>query len=249
MAPRIGFLHTGAVHVDTFTRLLAEAEPSAIGVHVLDESLLSDAQRLGTTDPALLNRIEIRLRQAAEGSDAVLCTCSTLGAVAEAMSSRLGLPVVRVDRPMAAAAVLAGERIGIVASVESTVGPTRQLLEEEAEHQHCKVTLIDLPCPEAWEAFEVGDIDRYLTQIAEHVDGVAPTVDVIVLAQASMAGAVDRCSTQTPVLTSPRQASRPSLRRARAQPIIDAHSRRSARRETPRALSQNARPLTDRTCH
>jgi Asp/Glu/hydantoin racemase len=197
-------LHTGVVHVDTFTRLLAEAEPCAIGVHVLDESLLSDAQRLGTTDHALLDRIETRLRQAAEGSDAVLCTCSTLGAVAEAMSSRLGLPVVRVDRPMAAAAVLAGERIGIVASVESTMGPTRQLLEEEAEHQHCKVTLIDLPCSEAWEAFEAGDIDRYLTLVASHVDGVAPNVDVIVLAQASMAGAVDRCSTQTPVLTSPR---------------------------------------------
>ena len=204
MAPRIGFLHTAAVHVDTFTRLLAEAEPRAIGVHVLDESLLADARRLGTTDPALLSRIEIRLRQAAAESDAVLCTCSTLGAVAEAMSSRLGLPVVRVDRPMAAAAVQAGRRIGIVAAVESTVGPTRQLLEEEAEHRRAKVTLIDLPCPEAWEAFEAGDIDRYLTQVAEHVDRAAPTVDVVVLAQASMAGAVDRCSTRTPVLTSPR---------------------------------------------
>jgi Asp/Glu/hydantoin racemase len=192
------------VHVDTFTRLLAEVDPGAVGVHVLDESLLVDARSFGTSHPALLNRIEVRLREAAEGSGAVLCTCSTIGAVAEAMSPALGLPIVRVDRPMAAAAVLAGERIGIVAAVESTVGPTRQLLDEEAEAHQRKVTLIDLPCADAWEAFEAGDLDQYLTQIAEHVDDVAPTVDVIVLAQASMAAAVDRCTTRKLVLTSPR---------------------------------------------
>lgn len=204
MAQRIGFLHTGAAHVETFTRLLAEIDAEAVGVHVLDESLLADARRLGTSDPSLRNRIDVRLREAAEGSGAVLCTCSTIGAVAEAMSATLRLPIVRVDRPMAAAAVLAGERIGIVAAVESTLAPTRQLLQEEAEAQQRKVTLVDAPCAYAWAAFEAGDLDRYLTQIADHVDHVAPTVDVIVLAQASMASAVDRCTTRKVVLTSPR---------------------------------------------
>lgn len=171
---------------------------------MVDESLLAEARSQGTNDPAVRHRTEVRLREAAEGSSAVLCTCSTLGAVAEAMSPVLGLPIVRVDRPMASAAVLAGERIGIVAAVESTIGPTRELLEEEAEAHQRNVTLIDLPCADAWAAFEAGDLDQYLTQIAQHVDDVAGTVDVIVLAQASMAPATDRCTTRKPVLTSPR---------------------------------------------
>ena len=204
MTRRIGFLHTSDVHVATFTRLLAEVEPGAIGHHVVDESLLADAQTLGIAHPPLVQRAETRLREAAEGSDAVLCTCSTIGGIAESMSPRVGVPVLRVDRPLAAAAVVAGERVGIVSAVRSTVAPTRLLLEDEAARHRRRVILVDLPCPEAWAAFEAGDVDTYLGQIAAHVDAIAPTVDVVVLAQASMAGAAERCSTQTPVLTSPR---------------------------------------------
>ena len=204
MTRRIGFLHTGAANVDTFTRLLAEIDPDAIGAHVLDEALLDDARRLGVNDPGLAERVGARLREVAEGSDAVLCTCSSIGAVAEAMSQSLGLPALRVDRPMAAAAVQTGARIGVVAAVESTLGPTRELLQQEARSQGRAVSLVEIVCGDAWSAFESGDLDAYLDQIAACADRLAPSVDVVVLAQASMAPAADRCTTDRPVLTSPR---------------------------------------------
>ena len=202
MGVHIGFLHTATVHVDTFARLLTEADRGASAHHVVDASLLEDA-RAGGIDDALRARIAHRLRDAGQGSDAVLCTCSTIGAAAEDLGSALDVPVLRVDRPMAALAVATGRRIGIVAAVASTLAPTRSLLAQEAAAQQLDVELLDMPCLDAWEHFESGDHDGYVTAVTAHVDAMASTVDVIVLAQASMAAVADRCRTTTRVLTSP----------------------------------------------
>ena len=216
MTTRLGLLHTGAVHVGAFERLLAEEHPTAVGAHRVDESLLADARSLGADHQRVAEQVERQLRGVAEDVGAVLCTCSTIGAVAESMSGRIGVPIVRIDRPMAAAAVARGDRIGIVAAVASTLGPTRALLDEEADAARRSVTLVDLVCPEAWANFEAGDGEGYLDLLAAHVDRVAASVDVIVLAQASMAGAATRCTTATPVLTSPSTGLAAAIAAARA---------------------------------
>ena len=199
---RIGFLHTAGVHVATFTRLLADADPDATGTHVVDESLLADARAAGIDD-ALRDRILERLHVLSEGVDAILCTCPTISGAAESLAPRAGVPVVRIDRPMARHAVAAGRRIGVVAAVASTIEPTLALLREEATASAVDVELVPRPCLDAWPHFEREDIDAYLSAVARHVDAVAADVDVVVLAQASMAGAVERCTTDIPVISSP----------------------------------------------
>ncbi|HEX4904592.1 MAG TPA: aspartate/glutamate racemase family protein [Acidimicrobiales bacterium] len=199
---RIGFLHTAELHVDTFTGLLAAADGDAHGVHVVDESLLADARARGIDDD-LRDRILRRLRSLAADVDAVLCTCSTISGPAEAMSADVGVPVIRIDRPVAALAVAGGGRIAVVAAVESTLAPTLALLHEEARARGIDVDLDVRPCLDAWAHFERGDVDAYLDAVAAHVDAIAPDVDVVVLAQASMAGAAERCRTGRPVLASP----------------------------------------------
>lgn len=199
----VGFLHTADVHVAAFTELLAAADPTASGRHLVDESLLADARAAGV-DEILRDRILARLRELAPHVDAVLCTCSTISGAAESLADDAGVRVVRIDRPMAEAAVRAGRRIGVVAAVETTLAPTLALLREEAEAAGVDVDLIELPCLDAWAHFEAGDIDAFLSSVAQHVDAVASGVDVIVLAQASMAAAATSCATDRPVLTSPR---------------------------------------------
>jgi len=203
VVPRIGFLHTADVHVATFTSLLGVADPGATGTHVVDDTLLADARRDGGVGDELRERILRRLREAAAGNDAVLCTCSSVSGTAEALGADVGVPVVRIDRPLARVAVAAGGIVAVVAAVESTLAPTRELLLEEAALQKVRVTLIERPCPEAWRHFEAGDMEAYLDAIAQHVDAVADSAEVVVLAQASMAGAATRCRTSTPVLSSP----------------------------------------------
>ncbi|GIF41082.1 aspartate/glutamate racemase family protein [Actinoplanes xinjiangensis] len=201
----IGFLHTAEVHVATFRGLFAELAPPGLDdLHLVDPSLLADARRTGSA-PGLGARLE---ELAGAGADLIVCTCSTIGAAAEA--ARPGVPVVRLDRPMAEAAVAAGDRIAVVATVESTMGPTMDLIRATAGRP---VTLIPSPCLTAWRHFEAGDLTAYDEEIAAHVRAIAAEADVIVLAQAGMAGAAALLP-GLPVLTSPRAAVEAAVHRA-----------------------------------
>jgi hypothetical protein len=97
----LALLHTSPVHVPVFDALRDETHPGLELRHVVDERLLERARAEGPD--AVAEDVAAVLRRAvAEGARAVLCTCSTIGAVAEAAD--VGVPVLRVDRPMAAAA-------------------------------------------------------------------------------------------------------------------------------------------------
>jgi hypothetical protein len=202
----LALLHTSPVHVPTFDRLRDEEAPGLILRHTVAEDLLARAQRDGPATVA--SDVEAALREAERaGATAVLCTCSTIGGVAEAAAAtgRVGLPVLRVDRPMAAAAVATGPRIRVLAAVASTVGPTLDLIAEEAGGRGvttdvtAEVSIVD----GAWDRFEAGDQTGYLRLVADAIAGTTGA-DVIVLAQASMAGAAALTTVDIPVLSSPR---------------------------------------------
>ncbi|MYR46935.1 aspartate/glutamate racemase family protein, partial [Streptomyces sp. SID5910] len=129
--------------------------------------------------------------------------CSTIGGVAEEAAGGAGVPVLRVDRPMAAAAVAAGRRVVVLAALESTLAPTRALVAEEARRAGRPVEVRTRLVDGAWPCFEAGDTDRYVRLVAAVADAVTDA-DAIVLAQASMAPAARLTSTRVPVLASPR---------------------------------------------
>jgi hypothetical protein len=205
----IAFLHTSPVHVATFDRLLDSALPDRPRVHLVDESLLADARRHGL-DEALSRRLDARLDQLASGSPAVIvCTCSTIGPLAESAAHRC--PVIRVDRPMAEAAIAIASRaagtVGVAAALESTIAPTLDLLADVATHRATPLLtgrVEAIPCFDAWPAFEHGDMDAYGQAIAGAIRPVADRCAVIVLAQASMAVAQPFLRDVTvPILDSP----------------------------------------------
>lgn len=199
MAFTIGFLHTAQVHVGTFTELVGSQAHTR---HVVDESLLNDTRAHGVDD-ALRDRLVNRLRAAADGSGVVVCTCSTISGEAERLASHVAVPIIRIDRPLAEAAVSIGRRVAVVAAVESTVAPTSSLLHEVAADESVELELSVVRCFDAWSNFERGDTHAYLQSIALQVTNFPDPVDVFVLAQASMAGATKYCNVRVPVLSSP----------------------------------------------
>jgi len=203
----IGFLHTASVHVTTFRRLREELAPGWQDLHVVDEGLLADARRDGLT-AELAGRVDARLHELADrGADVIVCTCSSLGGHAERRTADVGVPVLRADRPMAEAAVAAGRRIGVVATVDSTLGPTRELLDDAAARAGRAVELVEVRCPEAFALFEAGDFPAYAQMVARRARAAAPGLDVLVLAQPSAAPAAALLADlPIPVLTSPRTA-------------------------------------------
>jgi len=193
---RIGFLHTSAVH--TANRLVAEIDPELGTVVVVDESLLDDARRNGPAHAGVAAGITRALEQLeSAGAATIVCTCSTIGGEAERLAEQISVTVARVDRAMAEAAIRIGSRIAVVAALESTLAPTTDLI------QGVPVQISTVLCEGAWAKFESGDRDGYLRSVAATCESLDGSCDVIVLAQASMAGSADFVERSTPILSSP----------------------------------------------
>ena len=208
-----GFLHTSPAHLPTFEALVDELMPDVGVVSIVDVDLLDRARAVGLDDPMLADGVGRALDAlAGGGATTIVCTCSTIGGLAERIGRARGLPVVRVDRPMAERAVEIGGRILVVAALASTVAPTTGLLAEVAGGRGTHVDVDVLLVEDAWRHFESGDVGAYHRAITDAVVAAAtgPTApDVIVLAQASMApvavlAEVDALA--VPVLASPRPA-------------------------------------------
>ncbi|UED83860.1 aspartate/glutamate racemase family protein [Streptomyces profundus] len=213
----IGFLHTAAVHQASFQGLLDELAPGTPAEHLISERHLERAREHGLDE---VTRAEVRrdLDQLAEnGAEVIVCTCSSIAGLAEEYGAQAGgplpVPVLRVDRPMAEAAVRAGRRIAIIATSASSIDPTSQLLDACARAAGREVELVPAPCLSAWELFTAGDTDGYAREVATHARRLATDVDVLVLAQASMAPAKDLLTDlPTPVLSTPRLGVEGALR-------------------------------------
>ncbi|WP_327371575.1 aspartate/glutamate racemase family protein [Streptomyces sp. NBC_01217] len=195
----LALLHTSPAHVPVFDALRDTDHPGLALRHLVHEDLLTRARESGPE--AVADDVRALLAGAvAEGASAILCTCSTIGAVAESAAETIGVPVLRVDRPMASAAA-ERERVVVLAALASTLAPTLALLAEEAGDRSVEVRTVVVDG--AWARFEAGDRDGCLDLVAAAADAVRDA-DVIVLAQTSMAGAVTRTATRIPVLSSPR---------------------------------------------
>jgi hypothetical protein len=204
------FVHTAPGNVTTFDKLVKEIDPTVPVKHVLDESLLRDARAFGITTE-LAERIHSTLVDAMDSQTAlIVCTCSTIGGVAEETILPNGQRVMRVDRAMAEKAVSYGDRIVVAAALESTLAPTSDLIRAVAAEQGREVDICPLLCVRAWERFEADDQAGYWAEIAAALhqalaEGGKYAGDVIVLAQASMAGAAALCEDiAIPILSSPR---------------------------------------------
>ncbi|MFD3577278.1 aspartate/glutamate racemase family protein [Streptomyces sp. NPDC058644] len=214
VTPALALLHTSPVHVPVFEELRDEDHPGVALRHLVHEELLARARAEGPDAVAGAVQ-ELLERAAADGASAVLCTCSTIGGVAESAAAAVGVPVLRVDRPMAAAAVAAGRSVAVVATVASTLGPTVALVEEEAARAGHPVDVTTVLVDGAWECFTAGDHEGYVDRIVAAVDAL-DGVDAVLLAQASMASAADRTTLRAPVLSSPRLGLRAAVDRCGA---------------------------------
>ena len=96
------------------------------------------------------------------------------------------LPVVAIDDAMVNAAVRLGSRVGLLATAESTLGPSRSALEAAAKAIGKEMDIQVLCDPEAIRALKAGDRDDHDARVLKLAEKLTDR-DVIVLAQASMA--------------------------------------------------------------
>lgn len=170
---------------------MREVAPGLRAAHFVHEDLLADARREGVREAGLVARIESAMGQAREsGAPVVMCTCSTIGGVAEAMDTGGAFTSARIDRAMADEAVRGGGPVLVVAALESTLGPTLELIRDSAARLGADPALETLVVAGAWAHFEAGNQERYIDSIVQEIAQAHASGAIVVLAQASMAAAV-----------------------------------------------------------
>jgi len=201
----LAFLHTAAVHVPSFTRIVRELAPSIQILHSVREDLFAQALADGHVTEATRSGTQAEVqRLVAQGARVVLCTCSTLGSAAEATPNVAGTRVIRVDRPMAERAATLGRPVLLVAATPTAMATAIALLRESTPTDAPAPARRELLCSAAWERFQAGDQAGYAAALAQQVDANAQPHDVVMLAQASMAPAAALISrSDVDVLTSP----------------------------------------------
>lgn len=192
--------------VGPLTELFAKLLPEVNVNHIADSSLIKEVIASGGVTPAVRRRLLAYYNAAADaGADVVLNTCSSVGDVADYGNQYARIPVCRIDRPMAAEAVMECSRIGVISTLPTTLDPTCRLLRSEAERAGRDVVLVEGLADGAFAAGQSGDRDTHDRLIAEAAVRICANVDMLVLAQGSMASMEERLFRLTglPVLSSP----------------------------------------------
>ena len=210
MATKIAILHTSFVFVSVepvINNLIAELIPDAEIMHFVDSDVLATVVR----EQGISAQSEARmthLAQAAEaaGADIIFSACSSLGPALNIAARNVGTPVVKVDEAMATLAASTGKRIGVLATVPTTLGPTSDLIQAKADELGNEIAIEQKLCAGAFDVLMAGDRPAHDAMVIEQAMELAKNVDLIVLAQASMSRLVDVLAEKTglEVLSSPR---------------------------------------------
>ena len=208
MIRKFAFIHTSHVLIPLFSQLAKTILPTLEVFHITDESLIKNTIRDEHLTKGTIRRLVKMVESAHDaGADAVMVTCSSIGPAVEIARQLLDFPIFRIDEAMAATAVSMGGRIGVAATLRTTLEPTLALLKETAAAAERDVELVPRIAEGAFSAVLSGDTDRHDRMVAEMLSDLKTGVDVVVLAQASMARVLPSLPPGgAPILTSPELA-------------------------------------------
>jgi Asp/Glu/hydantoin racemase len=206
MRKKVVIIHTSFVSVDDMKRFFGEIIPEADINHIVDDSLLEEVMKNNGITPGIIKRLTHYVQMAESiGADAIFNQCSSVGEAAEIASKSVNIPVLRVDQAMANKAILSGTKIGVVATVSSTLGPTIRLLQKAARKAGEEIEIVEGLVDGALDILlKKRDKHTHNQLVLDKVRSLDGHVDVIVLAQGSMIVLVPELKNiKTPVLTSP----------------------------------------------
>lgn len=199
-------IHTSAVSLGPMAALFAELAPAVTVRNIMDDSLLPEVIAHGGPTDAVRQRLAHYFTCAERaGADLVFNQCSSVGEAADEAAEGLAVPMIKVDQRMCEVAVRTGRRIGVVATLDTTLGPSGRLLRHTAERLGRPVQLTERVCEGAFDKLVGNDRAGHNRTVLQTIRALFDHVDVVVCAQGSMAALVPELGeTPVPVLTSPR---------------------------------------------
>ena len=212
MTKTLGLIHTSATLVPIFQELIDKhlSDKDLKVFNIVDDSLIKNTIERNELTPDTSRRVVDYVSSAeSAGADFILVTCSSIGEPVETSASLVKVPVLRVDQPMADKAIQMGTKIGVVATLPTTLGPTSDLVRRRAIVAGKEIELTSKLCEGAFDALMGGKPEVHDEMVATALKELSQKVDVILLAQASMARVVGQLSEEdkkVPIITSPELA-------------------------------------------
>ena len=204
---QLGLIHTSATLVPIFQQLCSAKLPAVDVFNIADDSLIKDVIRKGQLSALTARRVVQHVASAeAAGADYILVTCSSIGRAVETAAALVSVPVLRVDQPMAEQAVQMSRKIGVLATLPTTLEPTADLIRRCAAKAGKEIDLTSRLCAGAFDALMSGNATQHDALVAAALKELVSQVEVVVLAQASMARVVEGLSAEArsvPILSSP----------------------------------------------
>lgn len=185
---KIAAIYTAPVLVEPVTKLFTEILPDCRLVNIVDDSLIADVIKAGGPELPVVRRL-IRYYEACEdmGADAIFNTCSSIGEVASLARSLVGIPIIKIDDSMARKAVAAADTVAVLATLRTTLEPTKRLVASMAKEAGKSVTVIEGLADGAFDALTAGKPEAHDRILLETALKAAGSAQAIVLAQGSMA--------------------------------------------------------------
>jgi Asp/Glu/hydantoin racemase len=211
MTKRMAMLHTSFVFTNVepvFKDLFKELIPDVEVIDFVDSHILADVRKIGSVQESHISRM-VHMAQAAEaaGADIIFSACSSLGPSMDVARKVVNVPIIKIDDAMTQRAVELGSTIGVMATVPTTLPPTVDLIQQWAAAAKPVIVKQHL-CEGAFDVLMGGDRERHDQMVLDGALQLAPQVDLIVLAQASMSRLAPMLSEKTGkvILSSPRLA-------------------------------------------
>jgi Asp/Glu/hydantoin racemase len=210
----VTIVQTSLVSHQHLNELFAKIIPEVKVYNIVDDSLLAEVSSRGAVTPGIISRMCKYFEAAASiGSDLIFNQCSSVGEAAAIAAKTVSVPVLRVDEAMAEQAVTLGVKIGVVATVASTVAPSCNLIRDKAEAAGKTVEVKPYLVDGAMHVLMKEGREKHNALVKQTVIECARDCDIVVLAQGSMVVLLPELNDiAKPVLSSPELG----VRKARA---------------------------------
>ncbi len=206
MKRRVVFIHTSPAAVGPLMQYYVEAAPELEITNLLDDGILRffAAERMDDARRRLDEMIKVA-REVYEAELAMI-TCSAVPkAMLEQLRAGAGIPLLKIDDPMARLAAQSGKKIGVAVTFPPTLEPTTKLLNRAAFEAGVAIEILSEVVPEAYRALLAGEHQKHDGLLLTAVERLEERgVDAIVLAQVSMARILPQLAgrVSVPVLSS-----------------------------------------------
>lgn len=185
----LGIIHAALISSKSVQPYIDEILPDVEVVHVVDDTIQNTNFACAPGIIPKTNFFKFAtyahfLEEA--GVDLVMLACSTFNRAVEVARPMINVPLLQIDRPMMDLAVSQGSRIGLLATVPTTVPASERLLLEAAKDQNKEISVETVLCSDAFAAIKRGDVDLHNKMLLEQIDCLSEKVDAIVMAQVSM---------------------------------------------------------------